>query len=159
MASWFRHLTLLRAVDWTEVWLLCGRQGRGKTSTALGILDILVANGWTWTVDPAKRADVLYWDDLGRWFSKRNWNSKVGKEIQRFLQVVRCQYTLVLGTAPDAEDLDVSIRTSGIAEVIDVITNGVARWRDIIRVPFRMPENEEWRFAYGERLSQIMEEY
>ncbi len=105
------------------------------------------------------RADVLYWDDLGKWFSKRNWNSKVGKEIQRFLQVVRCQYTLVLGTAPEMDDLDISIRNSEIAEVIEVISNGHARWRDVIRVQFRMPKSEEWRFHYGKRLSELMEEW
>lgn len=155
--SWFRHLELLKRFEKTEIWLLCGIQGCGKTSTALGMIDYLVARGWTFTTDPKIRADILYWDDLGKWFSKRNWNSKIGKEIQRFLQVVRCQYYLILGTAPDVEDLDISIRESGLAETIEVVTNGLAIWRQAIRVDFRMPESEEWRFEYGERLSALME--
>lgn len=131
-------------------------QGIGKTSTALGMLYVLKKAGWTMTTDPKVRADILYWDDLGKWFHKRRWNTALGKEISRFLEVVRVQYYLVLGTAPRMEDLDISIRESGVAEVINVITNGVASWRDIIRVEPIFPKSEEWRFEYGERLSKKM---
>lgn len=158
-ATWLRHLELLDRLKKCELWLLCGVQGVGKTSTALGMIALIQSVlGWTVTTDPRVRADVLYWDDLGRWFHKHNWQSKIGKEIGRFLQVVRLQYTLVIGTSPAVEDLHISVRESGIAETINVISNGIASWRDIIRVPYIMPIDEEWRFKYGENLSKLMAE-
>lgn len=156
-ASWLRHLELLREHHKAEIWLLCGVQGCGKTSTALGMLYVLKNHGWSYTTNPDERKDILYWDDLGKWFHKHRWQSAVGKEIGRFIQVVREQYTLVLGTAPIVEDLHISIRESEIAETINVITNGLAWWRDMIRVQYIMPKDETWRFKYGKRLKEIME--
>lgn len=158
MASWSQHLELLKKFLKCEVWILEGHQGIGKTSTARGMLYVMMRKGWTVTVDPKIRADILYWDDLGKWFHKRRWNSKLGKEVARFLEVVRLQYFLVLGTAPRMEDLDISIRESGIAEIIHVITNGVAFWRDVINVTPIFDSNETWRFKYGERLSKLQKE-
>lgn len=157
--SWLHHLELLKEYRKSEIWLLCGIQGCGKTSTALGMLDILMKDlKWIVTADPKERADVLYWDDIGKHFHKHRWNTKLGKEVGRFVEVVRGQYTLILGTAPRFEDLHISIRESDLLEVIDVITNGVASWRDIIRVPYIMPKDESWRFQYGKRLSKIINE-
>lgn len=155
--SWLRHLELLRRFKKCEIWLLCGVQGCGKTSTALGMVKVLEDNDFTVTTNPSVRADILYWDDLGKWFHKHLWQSAIGKEIGRFLQVVRLQYTLILGTSPTRSELHKSIRESNLAETIPVITNGLAYWRDPIRVKYIMSEDESWRFKYGEKLAALME--
>ncbi len=155
--TWLQHLELLRLNNLVELWVLSGVQGIGKTSTANGIIRDLKAHGWTVTTRADTVADVLYWDDLGKYFSKRNWSSKKGIEVARFIQVMRTLYTLILTTAPALKELDISIRESEVVEIIHVIRPGFAIWRDPIVVQPVWDKSESWRRDYGLSLQKKIE--
>ena len=157
-ASWLRHLELLKAHRLSEIWVLGGPEGSGKTSTALGIVDGLENDlGWKWTDAVAARADVLLWDDASTRHAmhKRNWKSSTGNKLLQFLRAVRTLFTLVIITAPSIDDLDKAIRDSQIIELIEVISPGFAIWRDPISVIPRW-QSEEWRRDLAISLAQSL---
>lgn len=156
-ASWLRHILLLKECLRSEVWVLIGPQGSGKTSTARGMKDAMIEAGLKVTENLESGFDVWYLDDGGRYFSKRFWQSKASKELSRFLQVVRGLFTLVLVTVPDIEMLDISLRESGIVEIISTVSPGLAIWREPIVVVPRW-QDESWREKYVKQLAELLQE-
>jgi len=156
-ASWLRHVLLLKQSKRSEIWVAVGDQGVGKTSTVEGMKDELEAAGLKVTTKPAIGFDVWIVDDGGRFFSKRFWASKVGKTISRFIQIIRTLFTLTIITVPDLDMLDISIRESGIVEVVRVVSPGLAIWREPIVVTPRW-QDESWREKYVDELEAVLEE-
>ncbi len=136
---------------------MVGPQGSGKTSTARGMREAMLASGLRVTSELQSGFDVWFLDDGGRYFSKRFWQSKASKELTRFLQVMRGLFVLVLVTVPDLDMLDVSIRESGIVEIIETVSPGLAIWREPIVVEPDW-QDERWRDKYVEQLAELLEE-
>ncbi len=157
MESWLQHILLLKKSRRSEIWVLVGEQGCGKTSTLLGMIDEMILAGLTVTDSPALGFDIWSVDDGGRKFSKRFWNSKIGKIVSRFIQVIRELFTVTMITVPSLNMLDVSIRESGIVEVVNVVSPGLAIWREPIVVKPRW-QNEKWREGYLEELEEVWKE-
>ena len=109
------------------------------------------------TKTPRLGFDIWWIDDGGRVFSKRFWQSKIGKTISRFIQIIRELFTLTIITVPSLDMLDISLRESDIVEVIDVVSPGLAIWREPIVVT---PEwqDESWREKHVVELAEIWEE-
>lgn len=143
-ASWLQHSALLKANDLSEIWILFGPEGAGKSSTGRGILDELKRHlGWVVSDKIGEEADALLIDDV-RYFGKRNWQGERGRKFFVFVRTIRGNHTLTLFTAPDWEDLDVTVRTSKILELVQVVSPGFCIWRDPISVRPRW-EPEVWR--------------
>lgn len=156
--AWLRHVLLLKSTQRSEIWVLVGDQGSGKTSTANGICSELEEAGFKVCRGlPGEHSDIWFIDDAGRYFSKRFWSTKLGKTISRFLQIIRTLFTLTIITVPSLEDLDISIRESGIVEIIEVVRPGFCIWRSPIVVK-PIFQNEEWRKRYIAELKDYMEE-
>lgn len=127
--SWLRHAELLKLSVKSELWLITGPEGSGKTSTAWGIANELKSKlGWKITTVAGENADALIIDDVSD-TSKKESTTKKGKALFKFLRTVRGIYSLVLFTAPSSSDLDINIRESQIAEELRTQTNGLVIWR------------------------------
>lgn len=154
--SWLRHIQLLIEYKKTEIWVLIGPHGCGKTATLNGIADRLEQEGITTTRAPNPECDVWLYDDAGQKFAKRLWSSKLGKSLSVFLQIVREVFPLTIMTVPELDMLDISIRESPVLEIIRVVRPGFAIWREPIQVKPRW-SNEEWRMDYARELQMLME--
>lgn len=145
LEPWLLHLERLKENQLSEVWIVYAREGIGKTSTVLGMVDTIEDRlGWKCTTRISDTdADVLYLDDL-RNFSKREWQGKKGQLLHKFMRVLRTLFTLTIFTAPDSEDLDIVIRESQIAELVEVFFTGFAVWDEVIQVTPRW-QDESWR--------------
>lgn len=156
-ASWLRHVELLRENDLCELWFLVGIHGVGKTATLNGMIDELRSNGFSVTGQFEPDHDIAFIDDAGKKFSKRYWNSELGKDLSLLMQIVRTLYTLIIITIPEKEMLDKSVRESLLGIEIEVKAPGFARWRDPIIVKPRW-NDESWRVPYLERIKKHFEE-
>lgn len=145
---WIQHLELLHHHELAVIWVFVGTEGVGKTSTVRGVIEELKKQlGWKSTSRPSETAcEILFLDDAGSQYrlTKRDWQGERGRELLRFLRAIRRLFTLTLLTAPDIEDLDISIRESKIGETIRVVRPGFASWREpIVVLPIWEPE--PWR--------------
>lgn len=157
MQSWLRHVLLLKRNRRSEIWVVVGAQGFGKTSTVNGMVEEMKKQGLKVTTKPALGFDVWHIDDGGRFFSKRFWQSKTGKLVSRFVQIIRELFTLTIITVPSLEMLDISFRESEIVEVIQVVKPGLAIWREPIIVK-PIWQDESWRTKYLKEMNEVMEE-
>lgn len=142
--DWLQHLRLLKQNQRSEIWVLYGSEGCGKTSTANGIGDTVQQMlDWVVTSQIGEVADLLIIDDV-RYFNKRSWQGKKGAKFLVFVRTVRSLYSLTIMTAPSWQDLDVAVRESQIMELVLVVRPGFAIWRYPISVVPRWID-EEWR--------------
>lgn len=157
MEAWLLHLLGLKENRLSEIWAIYAREGRGKTSTVLGMLrmirDVL---GWTTTQTIGDEADVLLVDDLQH-FTKRDWSGNKGKALLKFLRTVRTTYTLVIFTAPSIDDLDIAIRESQLLEFVEVLSPGMAVWDELIIVEPEWQEERSWRLKLARDLAKELD--
>lgn len=108
-----------------------GKRGKGKSQTLYALHEELKEQGidsiFVNQPSQIRIADVVIYDDGGRHFYKRDFNKNTNKKAAKALQTIRGAITLFILSTPDAERLDVDLRTD-FCIVGTVIKHG---WLDI----------------------------
>jgi len=120
-------LKLLKKHKLSEFWILTGHKGKGKSSTARGLLNFLSHHGYSYTTLESENnsADILFLDDIARFFYKREFMTKQNREFMKFIRLVRGVYLLILATVQRWHDVDVDIRKDSDVIICHVVGPGI----------------------------------
>ena len=116
-----------------------GYQGVGKSLYAL-LTASEIYKTWNWEIlrksfayDPEEllrtirrkreRSPLLIWDDAGNWLNNQDYKNRWVKETAKYFQVARTDFSCIMLTTVDAEDIVKSIRTMNNRILVQILRN------------------------------------